>query len=211
MTTEPVVRPETPAEGPAGALHEETIDGIGTVRVLALHPRRDVGVVHSWVTEERARFWGMGEASRAEVLEIYEHLDSLTTHHAFLIHVGDRPAMLFQTYEPEADRVSECYDVEPGDIGLHLMVGPPQGAPRTGFTAAMLSVFINYVLSDPKVSRIIAEPDIRNEKAVERLARTGFEIGPEIVLPEIDLPEVFLPEKRARLMILHRETTEARG
>ncbi|MFE7773891.1 GNAT family N-acetyltransferase [Streptomyces sp. NPDC057445] len=196
---------------PAGrpALYEQTLDGIGTVRVTSLDPARDADVIHSWVTDERARFWGMRETTRDEVREIYEHLDSLTTHHGFMIHAGDRPVMLFQTYEPEADRISECYDVEPGDLGIHLMVGPAHGAPRPGFTAAMLSVLVGFVLSDPNVRRIVAEPDIRNEKAVDRLARTGFELGPEIVLPEIDLPEVFLPEKKARLVILHRDKAAA--
>ncbi|MGW1884075.1 GNAT family N-acetyltransferase [Streptomyces sp. NPDC001970] len=192
------------------AVYEKAVDGFGTVSVRPLDPERDVDTVHSWVSEERARFWGMGEASREQVLEIYRHMDSLTTHHAWLVECEGRPAMLFQTYEPEADRVSECYDAEPGDIGVHLMISPAQGTPRPGFTAAMLTVLTAFVLSDPKVRRIVAEPDIRNAKAVERLARTGFEVGPEIVLPEIDLPEVFLPEKKARLAILHRATAEAR-
>ncbi|MGW2557746.1 GNAT family N-acetyltransferase [Streptomyces sp. NPDC001514] len=191
------------------AVYEQAADGFGTVRVRRLDPERDVDTIHSWVTEERARFWGMGEASRAEVLEIYRHMDTLTTHHAWLVECDGRPVMLFQTYEPEADRVSECYDAEPGDMGVHLMIGPAQGGPRPGFSAAMLTVLIDCVLSDPKVRRIVAEPDVRNAKAVERLARTGFELGPEIVLPEIDLPEVFLPEKRARLAFLRRETVEA--
>ncbi|MFD7443571.1 GNAT family N-acetyltransferase [Streptomyces sp. NPDC059909] len=191
------------------AVYEQAVDGFGTVRVRRLAPERDVDTIHSWVTEERARFWGMGEASRADVLEIYRHMDTLTTHHAWLVECDGRPATLFQTYEPEADRVSECYDAEPGDIGVHLMIGPAQDAPRPGFTAAMLTVLVGYILSDPKVRRIVAEPDVRNTKAVERLARSGFELGPEIVLPEIDLPEVHLPEKRARLAFLHRETVEA--
>ncbi|MFE3658338.1 GNAT family N-acetyltransferase [Streptomyces sp. NPDC059165] len=193
----------------AEVLHEQTVDGIGRVWIRRLVPQHDTGVVHSWVTEERARFWGMGDASPAQVREIYEHLDSLTTHHAFLILVGDRPAMLFQTYEPRADRVSECYDVQPGDIGVHLMTGPPGGTPRPGFTGAMLSVLVDFLLADPAVRRVVAEPDVRNAKAVERLARTGFELGPEVVLPEVDLPEVFLAEKKARLAFLHRKPVEA--
>ncbi|MFJ2473411.1 GNAT family N-acetyltransferase [Streptomyces sp. NPDC087659] len=196
--------------GPAGAeaLYRETVEGLGTVHVRRLDPARDADVVHSWVNEDRARFWGMGETSREEVRGIYEHLDSLTTHHAFLIVLGDEPVMLFQTYEPEADRVSECYEVEPGDIGVHLMMGPAKGSPRPGFTAAMLRVLVGHVLADDGVRRIVAEPDVRNAKAIDQLRRAGFELGPEIVLPEIDLPEVFLPEKRARLAILSRETAE---
>ncbi|MCZ7458169.1 GNAT family N-acetyltransferase [Streptomyces sp. WMMC940] len=196
--------------GPDGAesLYRETVEGLGTVHVRRLDPARDADVVHSWVSEERARFWGMRETSRDEVREIYEHLDSLTTHHAFLIVLGDEPVMLFQTYAPEADRVGECYEVEPGDIGVHLMIGPTQGSPRPGFTAAVLRVLVGHVLADEEVRRIVAEPDVRNARAIERLHRTGFELGPEIVLPEVDLPEVFLPEKKARLAFLRRETAE---
>ncbi|GFH37751.1 GNAT family N-acetyltransferase [Streptomyces pacificus] len=204
MTTEAAA-----GSGTAGTLHRQTVDGLGTVRIRRLDPARDTDVVHSWVGEERARFWGMGETSREQVREIYEHLDSLTTHHAFLILLDDVPVMLFQTYAPEADRVSECYEVEPGDIGIHLMTGPATGSPRPGFTAALLGALVGHVLSDGDVRRIIAEPDVRNTRAIERLQRTGFTIGPEIVLPEIDLPEVFLPEKRARLAVLHREAAEA--
>ncbi|MER6994241.1 GNAT family N-acetyltransferase [Streptomyces sp. NPDC000410] len=192
MTTDPTV------------VYERNVDELGTTTVRPLAPERDIDTVHAWVTEERARFWGMGGASRDEVLEIYQHLDSLTTHHAWLVECEGRPVLLFQTYEPEADRVSECYGVEPGDIGVHLLIGPSAGAPRPGFTAALLSVLTGFVFEDPLVRRIVAEPDIHNEKAIERLARTGFELGPEIVLPEIILPEVFLPEKKARLAFLHR-------
>lgn len=107
------------------ALHEQVIDGIGTVRILRVDPHADLDVIHGWVSEERARFWGMNGLSREQVLETYVHLDSLDTHHAFLAVKDGEPAALFQSYEPEADRVSECYDVEEGDIGIHLLIGPP--------------------------------------------------------------------------------------
>ncbi|WP_455355090.1 GNAT family N-acetyltransferase [Streptomyces sp. SYSU K217416] len=215
MTSEStaVSAPAVPA--PRAAVHEQLVDGLGTVRIVPVDPPADAAVIHRWVTEERARFWGMGDTTREQVEEIYTHLDSLTTHHAYLVHLGDEPVALFQTYEPEADRVSECYDVEPGDIGVHLMLGPATGGPRPGYTAALLSVFVGHVLSGPGRRRVVAEPDARNEKAIARLQRTGFALGPEVVLPEvvlpeIDLPEVYLPEKRARLAFLTPESFAAR-
>ncbi|MEV6650566.1 GNAT family N-acetyltransferase [Streptomyces sp. NPDC051219] len=197
---------------PAGreAVHEQAVEGFGTVRIVPVDPVADAAVIHRWVTEERARFWGMGDASREQVQEIYTHLDSLTTHHAYLAELDDEPAALFQTYEPTADRVSECYDVEPGDTGIHLMLGPAAGGPRRGYTGTLLSVFLSHALSVPGTRRIVAEPDARNEKAIARLRRTGFVLGPETVLPEIDLPEVYLPEKRARLVFLTPESFAGR-
>ncbi|MFE6956864.1 GNAT family N-acetyltransferase [Streptomyces sp. NPDC057696] len=186
------------------AVYEQTVEGFGTVRVGPVDPAADLDVIHGWVREERARFWGMEGASREQVRETYEHLDSLTTHHAHLVRLDGEPVALFQTYEPEADRVSECYEVEDGDIGVHFLIAPATGGAVRGFTGALMSVLVAYALEGHGKRRIVVEPDARNTKAVALLERAGFELGPEIVLPEIDLPEVFLPQKRARIAFLKR-------
>lgn len=111
------------------AVHEQPVEGFGTVRVLPVDPHADLDVVHAWVSAERAAYWGMTGFTRQQVLETFLHLDALDTHHAFLAVKDGVPAALFQTYEPGADRVGECYEVEPGDIGIHLLIGPrPPGA-----------------------------------------------------------------------------------
>lgn len=170
------------------------VDGFGEVSIRPVDPDRDVVVIHDWVTRERSRFWGMRDASRERVREIYAYLDSLTTHHAYLLHRDGRPVALFQTYEPAADPVGRCYDVRPGDFGIHLLIGPPDGGPEPGFTGVLLDVFLAFVLADPTRLRIVAEPDARNARAIDRLVRAGFVPGPEIDLPE----------KRARLLFLDR-------
>ncbi|WP_432927886.1 GNAT family N-acetyltransferase [Microbispora sp. CA-135349] len=185
----------TTAPARRDAVYEQVVEGFGTVRVVPVDPPADAELIHSWVTEERARFWGMLDASVPRVLELYDYVDSLDTHHAYLVHRDDRPVALFQTYEPEADPVGECYDVQPGDFGVHLLIGPTAGAGERGFTAALLSALLAYAFSDPRHTRIVAEPDIHNDKVIDRLLRTGFTLGPEIDLPE----------KRARLLFLTRD------
>lgn len=182
-------------------VYEQTVDGFGTVRLVRVDPARDAELLHGWVGEERARFWGMREAAVEDVREIYAHLDSLTTHHAFLAYRDDVPVALFQTYEPEADRVSECYEVRPGDIGVHLLIAPAR-TPERGFSRHLLTALTTFALTGHE--RIVAEPDAANDKAIALLERCGFELGPEVVLPEIVLPEVHLAEKRARLAFLSR-------
>ncbi|MFG2996011.1 GNAT family N-acetyltransferase [Streptomyces sp. NPDC048340] len=181
-------------------VHSHLVEGFGTVTITPVDPAADSALIHSWVTEERARFWGMGEASRELVQEIYEDVDRRTTHHAFLIGRDGEPVALFQTYDCAEDRVSECYEVLPGDIGVHLLIGPAGAAAEHGFTSNLLVAFMAFVFADPTVRRVIAEPDARNTKAITRLERTGFALGPEVELPEIDLPEVFIPAKQARLL-----------
>ncbi|MFJ6130643.1 GNAT family N-acetyltransferase [Streptomyces griseoviridis] len=189
------------------ALHEQTVDGFGTVRVLSLDPDADAPVLHSWVREERAAFWGMNGLTAAQVTEIYAHMATLDTHHAHLVVKDGEPAALLQTYEPAADRVGECYPVRPGDIGVHLLLAPagPDGA-TVGWSTALLGVVARYVLGVLDRDRVVVDPDVRNEKAVARFLKQGFTAGETVVLPEIDLPDVYLPEKKAQLAFLDRAT-----
>jgi RimJ/RimL family protein N-acetyltransferase len=191
---------------PRTPVHEHLVDGFGTVRIRPLDPYADAAVVHGWVGEERASFWGMNGLTRDQVADVYAHLDTLDTHHAFLVTRDDEPVALLQTYEPAADRVSECYDVRPGDIGVHLLLAPPgaRGA-RHGWTSALLATVTSYVFVDLGCERVVVDPDVRNEKAVARFLRQGFTAGPVVMLPEVDLPDVYIPAKKAQLAFLTRE------
>ncbi|MEU1275835.1 GNAT family N-acetyltransferase [Streptomyces sp. NPDC005799] len=187
------------------AVHEQRLDGFGTVRVLPLDPQADAEVVHRWVSEERAVFWGMNGLGRERVAEIYAHMAPLATHHAFLVVRDGDPVALLQTYEPEADRVSECYEVRDGDIGVHLLLAPAgEGGARSGWSGSLLTAVTAYALPGLGRRRIVVDPDVRNDKAIARFLRQGFEAGPVVVLPEIDLPDVHLPAKTAQLAFLDR-------
>ncbi|MEU8587298.1 GNAT family N-acetyltransferase [Streptomyces sp. NPDC048664] len=188
------------------SVHEERVEGFGTYRVLPLDPHLDAATVHAWVSRERAAFWGMNGLTRDQVAEIYAHVDSLDTHHAFLVEEDGVPVALLQTYEPEADRVGACYDPRPGDIGVHLLLAPAgtEGG-RPGWTAALTSVLLSYLLIGLDRLRVVVDPDPANGKAIARLLRQGFTAGPRVVLPRVDLPDVRLPEKQAQLAFLTRE------
>ncbi|MFF8031272.1 GNAT family N-acetyltransferase [Streptomyces sp. NPDC016626] len=188
------------------AVHEQHVDGFGSVRVLPLDPTADAPLLHHWVSGERAAFWGMNGLTEPQVAEIYAHLDTLDTHHAYLVLKDGEPAALFQTYEPAADRVGECYPVEPGDIGVHLLLAPagPDGA-RSGWTRGLLAALTSFVLLGLDRRRVVVDPDVANEKAIARFLRQGFTAGPAVDLPEVDLPDVYLPQKKAQLAFLTRD------
>jgi penicillin amidase len=174
------------------------VAGLGRVWFRRLDPDRDAEQVHAWATQDRARFWGMGDHTVEQVREVYRFVDGLTTHHAFLLHVDDEAAGVFQTYEPEHDPVGECYDVVPGDLGMHLLLAPARER-VTGFTELVGGVLAGWMFADPAVRRVVGEPDARNDAALARLERSGFELG----------PVVDKPEKRARLVFLDRSRYEA--
>lgn len=181
------------------AVYEEDLPGLGRLRLLRLAPEEDADLIHGWVREERARFWGMNGLDRDEVRDIYLFLDSLDTHHGYLMTVDGQPAGIFQTYEPQEDPVAEAYPARAGDAGLHLLLAPA-ARPVPNFTPTLLSGLVRFLFSDPAKDRVVAEPDARNSKAIGRFVGFGFEAG----------PTVQLAEKEARLVFLTREKFEAR-
>ncbi|MFG3708767.1 GNAT family N-acetyltransferase [Micromonospora sp. NPDC047670] len=178
--------------------YQEKISGFGELSLVVLDPKSHAELVHGWVTEPRASFWGMGSYSVDDVREIYEFVDGLATHHAYLIMLDDAPIGLFQTYEPAADPVGERYDVRPGDVGMHLLLAPGAHPPR-GLTTAVGPALARFLFSDPTRQRIVVEPDVRNQRALDRLEREGFTFGDEIDMPD----------KRARLAFLTRARFES--
>lgn len=148
----------------------------------------------------------MNGLTQSQVTEIYAHMGTLDTHHAHLVTRDDEPVALLQTYDPAADRVGDCYAVEPGDIGIHLLLAPagPDGD-RPGWSATLMGVLASYVLLGLDRRRVVVDPDVRNEKAIARFLRQGFVAGPRVALPEVDIPDVFIPEKHAQLAFLPRE------
>ncbi|WP_375000712.1 GNAT family N-acetyltransferase [Aeromicrobium sp. CTD01-1L150] len=163
-----------------------------TFTLRPVEPAADAALIHSWVSQERAYFWGMTEKSCDEVRDIYAYLDSLETHHAYLVHDDDAPVAIFQTYQPEHDPVGECYAVQEGDLGVHLFIAA--GERRPGFTASLTTYLLGVVFADPAVRRVVGEPDVRNQKSRRRAELVGFEPGPVIDLGH----------KRAQLSFLQR-------
>ncbi len=128
-----------------------------------LDPAQEAGLIHSWVTQERARFWMMSDYTVDEVREVYQWIDAQDTHAAYLVLLSDSPVALFQTYDPRAEEIGKHYDVRDGDLGFHLLMGPSD-TPVPGLTAAVIDCVGTFVFADPAVSRIVGEPDARNTK-----------------------------------------------
>ena len=159
-----------------------------------LDPEADLETIHAWVTAPHARFWGLGHLPPGELRDLYGFVDSLPTHHAFLVRREGVPVALVQTYEPEHDPVGTCYSVQPGDVGMHFFLGG-RGERVASFTTRLAAAVAGFLFTPPAAQRIVIEPDVGNDAAIARMLRLGFERGPEIELPD----------KRAQLAFLTRE------
>ena len=184
----------TLAAGARGAVvGERSVHGLGLVTISVLDPDGDLDTVHAWVTAPGTGFWGLAELSRDELRDTYAFVDSLPTHHAYLLRCDGEPVALLQVYDPADDPLGECYDVQPGDVGIHLLVG---ARVRPGSSGLLFGAIAAFVCEVPGARRIVAEPDVRNDRALARMTRTGFVAGPVIDLPH----------KRAQLAFLTLES-----
>jgi RimJ/RimL family protein N-acetyltransferase len=156
---------------------------------------RDAGDVAEWVNREHAHFWGMTGFSREQVRQRYgpTGLGGDRAYIAQLAATG-RKIMMFITYRVADDVLGRYVDRRPGDLGIHLLMAPPDEPVRHLTFHAMKAIQF-YAFSDPQVRRLLAEPDIRNLKVHRRFLQAGYRLRQVL----------HLPHKTARLAALTRD------
>ncbi|WP_020015262.1 GNAT family N-acetyltransferase [Promicromonospora sukumoe] len=174
----------------------------GVVTAHVLDPDADADLLHGWFTQPRAAFWGMGEHTRDEVRDTYAFVDSLETHHAYLVRWDDEPVVLVQAYHPEHDPIGTAYEVLPGDLGLHFFLGSRGPVARHGAPADPWTVLgpamREFLFAGPGTRRLVGEPDAHNEKALRRMQVMGFTAGEVVSFESPQGPKV------ARMAYLER-------
>lgn len=158
----------------------------------------DAGILHSWVSQDRASFWGMRDCSLERVAEIYAWMTEQEHLEAFLVLIDDVPVGVLQTYDPFVDEIGGFYDRRPGDLGIHLLLS--DDAARRGRTRALLGFLLAELFARPAVQRLVLEPDARNERSCAMAERIGAERGPRVRLRTsvADKPAQFYFLPRAR-------------
>jgi siderophore synthetase component len=156
---------------------------------------RDLGLLHSWVTHPRSAFWMMQNASIDDVAGEYSKIIADPHQHVHLGRMDGTPAFLVETYDPSHSPLADRPELRPGDIGLHLLVGPPAGRPQRGFTRAVFRAAMEHCFADPAVRRVVVEPDVGNDRIRAKNVEAGF----------VELGEITMPDKTAMLSACTRE------
>lgn len=154
-----------------------------------VHPVADAPVLHSWLSQEYARFWGMVSATELDVVEEYSRIAESGHHHAFLGLDDGVPAFLMERYRPESSPLADVYEVQAGDVGMHLLVSPPSGDPQPGYTTAVMQSVMTELFADPGTQRVVVEPDARNHKIHVLNEKVGFRPHGVVTLPAVDPAE----------------------
>ncbi|GAA1742650.1 GNAT family N-acetyltransferase [Aeromicrobium alkaliterrae] len=171
------------------------------VRFEPLDLDRHLELLHAWVTHPRSVYWEMQGASVDDVRAEYAKIAADPHHHALIGTVDGTPAFLMEHYDPAHSELAGHLVHTEGYVGMHVLVAPPaDGAePVPGFTDVVFAAVMQHLFDDPDVTRVVVEPDARNEAIRAKNVAAGF----------VELGEVALSTKTAMLSTCGREAFAA--
>lgn len=158
---------------------------------------RDLGRLHTWLNSEHVLpYWTQNDPLPVvrETIEGRANDDTQTLYIGYLDHV---PMSYWESYWAAEDRISDYYDSDPADQGIHLLIGPEEYLGR-GYGAPLVRAMVEFQFRHPETDRIVTEPDVRNERAIRVFEKSGFE----------RVREVEFSNKTGQLMICDRADFE---
>ncbi|MBM6403046.1 GNAT family N-acetyltransferase [Phycicoccus sp. CSK15P-2] len=146
-------------------------------------PDADAPLLHGWLTHPRSHYWGMLDASPDDVRAAYAQIAADPHQSALVGELDGQPAFLAELYDPQRHLLSDVPEVAEGDVGMHVLVAPPDGH-VPGLTRAVLRRVVAECLARPGALRVVVEPDVGNTAVHALNADVGFR-----VLRTLDLPD----------------------
>ena len=178
-----------------------TASAVGVIGFEPLDLDRHLELLHAWVTHPRSVYWEMQDASLDDVRTEYAAIAANSHHEAVLGTVDGAPAFLVERYDPAHSELADHLVHADGWVGMHVLVAPlADGAsPAPGFTDAVFAAVMAWLFEDPEVTRVVVEPDARNEAIRAKNVAAGF----------AELHEIELSTKTAMLSTCSREAFAA--
>jgi RimJ/RimL family protein N-acetyltransferase len=173
-----------------------TVVPAGLFRLRPADPVRDVDLVHGWMNDpETAPYWeldGPRERTGEHLLE-QAALDYTWPYVGLL---DGEPMSYWEVYRADLDPLlAGYYPARSHDAGLHVLIGPAEFRGRGIGTALLCDVAKRLLAADPRTTRVVAEPDVRNERSIRAFRSAGFR----------RVADLGLADKRAALMVRDRD------
>lgn len=174
--------------------HEETGERI---QFRAVDETSDFRLLHDWMHQAHVvPFWQLNISESKYQAHLRKALND--THQTLYIgEIDGRPVSYWEVYWAAEDVIGSYYRAGQADQGVHLLIGPPEETGK-GCALPLLKAMLSMLFQHPRTVRIVAEPDITNDKMIHVFKKAGFE----------PVKPVDLPDKRGLLMVCTRETFE---
>lgn len=183
MSTDTITRPhaehhEDPATTQATA-SATTPASKARVSIRALDIDRDTANVHAWLSHPRSHYWQMTELDEAGVRDYLTGIESSADDHGWIGSVDGLDCFYVETYTPATLIPHDVLLTGAGDLGMHLLVAPPQGPAVPGLTGRIMAEVMDFCfrasdLGGHGAERVVVEPDARNTGILEKNRAAGF-------------------------------------
>jgi lysine N-acyltransferase len=156
---------------------------------------RDLDLVHRWMQAPHvAAFWHQAWPRERWEEELRGQLSGRHSLPVLVSRAGGDPVIYLEVYRAARDVVAKVYPARPHDLGLHVAVGELSMTDQ-GLVRGLLPVLTAALFeADPRCTRVLLEPDVRNRRAIASFTAGGF----------APVGEVLLPDKVALLMVRTR-------
>ncbi len=159
------------------------IENKGQFSLNKFDPQQDAGILHEWVSQPYAKYWGMLDNSEQQVKESYEELCASEHTQVFMGYHNDEPAFLLEVYQPENEAIAQHIDVKSGDRGMHILMAPPI-KPIAQFSYCVFITIMEFIFEHLDAKRILVEPDHENDKIHRLNKQLGFIHSKKIQMPD---------------------------
>ncbi|GGM60515.1 RimJ/RimL family protein N-acetyltransferase [Halarchaeum rubridurum] len=159
---------------------------------------RDLGRLHAWLNSDHVLPYWQQDDPLPQVRDTIRERAADETQTLYVGYRDHVPMSYWESYWAAHDRLADHYDADPGDQGIHLLIGPTEYLGR-GYAAPLIRAMVDFQFQHPETTRVVTEPDARNERAIRAFAAAGFERRGEIEFPD----------KTAQFMVRERETGAA--
>lgn len=154
-----------------------------TFWVRPVNAELDQTKIHEWMNLDHViPYWNMAWP----LAKIKNYLDEAIARPGFdlfLAYMDDEPFAYFEAYDPARDRIKDYYDVQPADVGLHILIGEEKYLRK--FIIRMSVSLIRLVFRRwPRCERAVGEPDETNRQVLGLMRFLGFQFINKIQFPE---------------------------
>ncbi|MFG1616541.1 GNAT family N-acetyltransferase [Nonomuraea wenchangensis] len=167
----------------------------GGWRVAPIEPGADgVAVVHDWMNRPHvAGPWDQAWPYERWAAEIARQAAGRHSRPCLAYRDGE-PVAYLELYRVLRDRLAPLYPYRSHDLGVHIAIGDERDLGHGVGRRLLRAVAVGLLAADERCTRVVAEPDVRNEPSVRAFTAAGF----------VRAGEVTMPHKTAALMVYPR-------
>lgn len=164
-----------------------------TISIRPVDVDKDLEMLHEWFHREHAlKIWQMNWPLR-ELELFYRTLLPGGHSHSYIGEANGVPTFNIEVYWASRDIVGDYYDVLQSDYGTHQFIAPTD--PKLKYGSPATQSMMDFVLSEPKVGKMVGEGSVDSIASMMNKAHVGFKIQKVIEMPH----------KKANLNFCYRE------